>query len=203
MRWKLFAPVAGLILVVTASASPKHLAAAGEPRAWTPNYWNVAGIKSDEKLEIYYTFRRNTPPPTDNIIWAFFTLQNATHSGPSEDPPCTETIKARVKPHPGIQTLQVELSARNEKVLINGEEVARLPLCFMEAKRVAVGWSYQILPFLEENQIPVVPNGGPLGFSNVATVGSSVVNRDGSTAASVAYPWRGTGYQYGDTDFLE
>jgi hypothetical protein len=172
MRWKLFALVAVLILMVTTSAPSSKAEARGLVKE--ARILMVVGIGTDQKLELY-SYQKG----------GIYTITVTLADDDIATGTCTETVQASLKEDPGLKIITIQMGEGNESLLITGEDKVPLdPNCFNnETKRVVVKVSVPNSASMA-SQIPVVPNSAPLGFSNVGIVGSSVVNSDGSTAAS-------------------
>jgi hypothetical protein len=177
MRWKIFALIAGLILMVTTVAPPSKVEAQGLVEKALNLVLVAVGPK--EAVEIY--LRLSNPPqgqsaPGGNIRNAFlYQPRRVSPLDSSSDGPCTETVQSTVNAYPGLNILDIRMGEGNESLLVNGEDVPLSKSCWMGADRVAIQVSVPIPPSMVE-RLPADPNTVPVGFNRPVVVGGSIYN---------------------------
>jgi len=172
-----------LLLVLTTSVAPITVAAKSLVK--NSRILVVAGIGTDQELELYYWHQRPSPldhTSSDRVFFNYHYFRNAvTDVGVAGgDEQCAGTVQATVQARRGFNTLKVRMGAGNESLLINGKEVDLPNKCLMDAKRVVVAVADPVgvdRAFDAEFALQLARHFSPLGHS--------IVNPDGSTAASI------------------
>jgi hypothetical protein len=176
MHLKLFSLIAALVFLTTL-ASPNPVAAQGLVEKTRTLV--VAGIGTEQKLELYSYQRGGIYTITVTVI------DDDTANGR-----CTETVQATLKNAPGLNTVMIQMGARNESLLINEEKVELVDrACFNSlTKRVVL----EVAKEFPDNGAEQQASGDRIFDSELglqlarhfSPVGHAIVNDDGSTATS-------------------
>ena len=183
MRWKMFALITGLVLMVTISVPPSKVVAQGLVEYAIILVVIPVGTKEAGEVYWYLPHPSRDQSQGGDVIKVAFLYKPARVSplDSSSDGPCTETVQSTVKAYPGFNTLNVKMGEGNESLLINGEVVELSESCLMGADRVAIQVGVPIPPSMVE-RFAADPTTVPAGLPDI--VGYTIVGQDGRTVAA-------------------